>query len=775
MARKPRRNKGIRQDSVFTGGGAHDGVAPGTSAAALPLLQESNVVPLDSLREINRRQNDAATISQTARDEIKRIIMGRYNQAKPQTDEIAAKMLAWERQSLGQWKDPERTKDEHIYFPKSRAAMQTIRAFLLQLITQLPELVTIRPAVQSVIALEDEWKRAKLMEALLNFYMEDMWKFKTDIMPQFLNTFLKFSMGIIKTTYYENNGAPDLRFDVVDRALQYFSPNVNDVKDSPWWIEKDFVTEAELEEDFFRPGHYVKPKDYPNKTPVSGIAGEDSELLRRIMGERNQDQSPIDRDELVERIQYWQSPIGGLEDRYIVMIGGVEGYIVRNGPNPYSFKGHPFRAKSYSPHEWQADGMGLMEEMAPLQEIINTIGNMRLDDVRKNLWSPIMVPEQLVTPQTKDDWDKRQKLLRVSDNVTDKIIEGGGKLQNLVAPLPVQPASQELFQDFAHLTAEFDKSSHVSDVVRGQAPAKVMTAFETSEMLMRNLGVFRPIFMQVMRLLEEVGEIAVVYFQDPEFFGERRILQIVGKRYDKTVEFTVQDGNSRIRTVTPDEMLTDVTLNAINGADAVLNRMARVNEFGELMSGIGAVPDLFNELRDRFDFGVIVQDRMRQTLGDLESVERSEAEIAQRVQARQKAEMQQLSMQTRMAGELTLATEEAKAQAKMQQDQAKIQAQAQADTATQAALTDSRIQEIIAQASAESQSQLKLQAEKSDAQIEQIMMKHESDIRLDREQHKNTMVEMFLEQRLEIEAQLKGARASVGKGQGEINTAKPGA
>ena len=66
----------------------------------------------------------------------------------------------------------------------------------------------------------------------------------------------------------------------------------------------------------------------------------------------------------------------GIDDVYAVIIGGEGGKLARYGRNPFPYKGIPYRAKSYDPHEYQPDGIGLLEQYRPVQEVVNNFLNM---------------------------------------------------------------------------------------------------------------------------------------------------------------------------------------------------------------------------------------------------------------------------------------------------------------------------------------------------------------------------------------------------------------
>ena len=193
----------------------------------------------------NDRENVASRMDETAKDEVRSLIEERYQSAVATTDQIALKMAEWDNQYKGIFNDPS-VDPEAIFLPKTREQVHAVFSYLSVLLSQLDPLITTRPMVSSIEAVEEEYRRATVAEAMLNFYMDDVWKLRDDFLPRWLKTFLKYSLAVAKITYYEDAMLPDLRLELVDRAFLYIDPNAQDIKDAGWIIEKCFLTRSEV-------------------------------------------------------------------------------------------------------------------------------------------------------------------------------------------------------------------------------------------------------------------------------------------------------------------------------------------------------------------------------------------------------------------------------------------------------------------------------------------------------------------------------------------------
>ena len=725
------------------------GTMAGESSKVRGLVSRDNVTYLAPLREQARQWNWLPDMSIAAIEEVNNTIDRRYESAAPVTDAQSEKMERLERLYNGEWENKEHEDEERIFLAKGREALQVVSAFLYGMLLQVPKLLEFRPAPTTLIGLKEAWRSAKLSEALTNYHFDDLWKIRHTVLRDYTKVFLKFSTGIIRTDYFPSMTQPDLRFAVVDRALQFFDPYAHKIKECKWWIEKEFWERSAVE-DMFKMGHWIRPKDLPDIVPSVMSTASNDATLRRFFGSIAIGTPSIEADELVEVRKYIQAPGRGLEHRYACQLGGTGGWLVGYGPNPSPYKGIPYSGDSFDRHEWQIDGKGLLEMHQALNEVINTLLNLRLDDVKQNIWSPSIVPEDLINDQTLDDIENRAKLVRGDKDVIASYVQLGKRLQDYVMPLPINAKSSEaVYQDIAFAMGQSDRAGHSGDVFRGQSPSKVTTAQEIHEVLSNNQGVFQPAFMSIMQVVEDMGEIANAYFRNPDFYGEERIMLATGGRYEDVVkQWDFDSDGLRAARVSFDQMNQDVTIRATNGAEAMLARTFKAAVVKDLIASIGQVEGLFPELQDRFDLVPIIIDMFRGVVADVDSFERTPEQIKQRQEERAQRSQQGLAQQTQLATLAARAKEEAKADGQIKAAQGAAAAEASRDALRISQESEAKMRELLAEHSAAERHELRV-----------LLL-----------EHVHTMKEMMLEQKLEIEAAKAAPKSSVGGGGNRVNT-----
>ena len=690
-------------------------------------------------------RNELGSLNEQARLEILQTIRQRKEQAQSTTDEISIKIDNWEKQYEGQWQDQEHDEEEHIYVGKTREMTQIVLAFMIMLLSQLPQLVSARPQVSSVDALDSEWRRAKVAEALLLYYFDDVWRFRDDVMPRWLKCFLKYSLAVMKVTWRTDKFEPDLRFDVVDRAFLYIDPWAHDLKTARWVLEVCYITRAEAQQ-MFDQGHWSAPADF-SLDDVAPLGPEMTGTLARYFGkEAASSVTSVREDEQIEVWHYWQSPVKGLDDVYAVTLDtGTQ--LVRYGGNPFPYKGHPFRGKSYDPHEWRVDGNGLVELYRSVQEVLNTLFNLRLDDVRANIHSPIGTTGRLVDDTTVEDFKNRNKMVRFNSEAVDAVrqMSPNFKLADEFAELPVRTSTDGIFNDMGFLLQQGKELVNIGDAFRGQMPQKEATLGEVQETLTRNMGVFRPIWLQVMKLVEEVAEIALAYFRDAEFFGTSRIISVVGanKYRDTVVDWQAVSDDARARQVTADEMDLDLTVNAISGADQFMARTIVATSIQNFFGAIGQVPGAFEEIKDEYDWAALVAKAFNTSGLDIDEIRRSPEDVIKLKKERQQQQQaaQQQALQTQAAVEQATQNARAQAEAAIAQTKGAVQQQ-----------------NIEAEHKADLESILTKVAAENKASMSEAM-----------QAHRMAMERMFAEFKLELAAAVQGQKVSVGAGANRLN------
>lgn len=614
------------------------------------LVEQGKVIQFPTLSRISDRDNIVQHITHDDKREINNIIKARYDSAKEQTSKIAAEMELQEKLYMSEWEDPDADNEDRVFLPKTKEQVLAVYSYIMFLVSQLNPLIVATPRFRTLWNVDEEYKKAKLAEGLLNYYFTEVWNIRDEVFPGWLKTFLKFSMAIWKITYIEGrNYEPDLEISVVDRALMYLDPQCgNNIKNSKWSIEKYFLPRSEVVERI-KLGHWHFPESrWHELNSINGvntsygsasnydnrIINEDlsEAALKRFLGENYGRDFTIPEDDLVECVDYFQAGRRGVDDLYAVYLGGIDGELVRYGRNPMAHKKTiPYRAKSYDPHEYRADGTGLVDHYKPFQQTINQFLNMRINDVQQNIISPVVMTGPFFNKQTQEDMKNGNKIVRLDESVLEAAQDPNFDLRKHIYELPIRTSTRELFDDLGFLLNQGKEASNVSDIFRGQSISKRQTLGEVNEQLSRNQGQFRPIYLQVMHGLTELGEIGMDYFKNPDFFSEERIIQIVGdNRYERVIQGWHKPQGSKVSAigVTHDAMDVDISLDIISGADAAASRSFLMSSIQQVFQAVGQIPELYEEAKKKLNFSKIIEMMLESSGTDIEAIRLNEEEIA---------------------------------------------------------------------------------------------------------------------------------------------------
>jgi len=680
-------------------------------------------------------------------------ILDRYREAQPITEVVAQEIERAERQFEGLFDDQRIYEtpgddDRRIFARKTTEHVQVVYSHMDNLTGQLTPLLTMTPSVSGKLPLEEQFKRAKVKELLTNFYM-DKTKFKQDPLSRWRWNFLKHPSAFLRVTYQTDENRPDIKIDVVDRGALYIDTTITDgdIKNAGWVIERDWIPEYYAMQ-MIEEGHYHVPMGITGHGTFNGRSNHGTynsrssgdEIVTRLTGRLNNFPLRIgeDGDRLIERWHYWQADRRGQPHAYGVMLGGVGGQLVLYGGNPYPYKGIPYRGKAYLRHPYRVDGQSLAMQLRSIQEIYNTFLNLRIDDVLENVKRRIFVMESLFDENTKKDHDDDSKYVRFNDAFMQRMLEQGHGLKDFMFEPNTGDSTQHLLSDLQFLNSEGKEATSISDVFRGQNPQSGATLGQVQEQLFRALGVFRPIFMQEMTMIEEVGEIICAYFEDEEFFGEDRIAQIIGpNRYKDTVSgfHTDQASGVSARLVSADEMDVDVSIDVTNQADAKASRTMELSAIFGTLEHLRHHPELTKEAMKEINFPALLQRVLQNSGQDVEAITYTPEQQKQRAQQQEQEKQKAIQEQMQMAQ----AQEKMKAQGKAMIEQQKVQGQMALHKSEVSASLESRMAEIVAKETAQRQSKM-----------EELQMKHQSDMEQMQQEFVNQIKLMLEEARLEM-------------------------
>lgn len=623
---------------------------------------------------------------------INYVICERYESAKSKTEEISAKMDLWEKQYKGEWvtENAKKNKEEDIFLRKTKEQVRVVYSHVMQIVNDLFPIVNFRPMVSSIEASQEEYKRAKVAEALVNYILNDLLRFKEDIFPQWLKSCLKNTMGILKLTYRPETTRSDFILENIDRSFLYIDPNAkHDIKNAHWVIEKFGMTKREvlkrISDKYWRLPNGMTEDDIIRLPSYMG-SNDNLSANQRVFENAFNQRTTIEEDELVEVWEYWSSASTSLSDVYAVVVGGEGGMLLRYGPNPYPYKKHPYFAKSYDMNELEVDGEGLVEEMEGIQKVTNTMLNLRLKDVRENIIQRVATVGKYIDQNTIEDFQENRKFVRLSDEALMAAkTQENFRLTDQFFPLPVNTSTQELWQDLAFYLGQAKETTGVNDALAGNAMPRQVTLGQFNQTINRAVGVMMPFLLNIGSMFEEIAEAMLTYLKDPAFFGEQRILHIMGNsRYADIIEgwHTMSDG-SMIRDIQPDDLLVDGTMTATDGFEDQINKQMTLSQIVSMLQAISVNPDMYQDARNEINFANLAKIMIQNSgVKDIESITYSDEEKAQRAaqEAQQRAieEQKQLELM-QMQGQQQAALKSAEIQEKTNADIAKHQANTFAD------------------------------------------------------------------------------------------------
>lgn len=622
------------------------------------LVTESDIANQNPGIYQHDRENIVERMDAGARLEAQGIIRDRIDTAVDQTNKMKSLMEKLDRQDDGLFQDDMGDAEERFFLPKSREDLDIVYAFLLDTVTQLRPLVSVWPRLANLHHPEMEWKKCKVAEALIQFYFDDVWRIIDNQFPVWLRHFLLYPSAYYKISYMETDYEPDLRLDVVDRALLYIDPMAKRIEDAQWVGERYFITKHEVMERVNRGDWNIPKEDMSTFEQHMTIGNTTDDELARFFGTQNRTPETIESDQLVEIVDYWQFPRKGLGDVYAVMVGGEEGTLVRYGRNFNPYKHNQYIGSSYRKKD-RPDGMGLTQQLRPFQKIINTWVNMRNDDVKANVQRRVAVDRDLVDDRTIKEINAGESWVSLNTEVADAYASANKKLSDGFFTLPIQTSTGELLtHDLPFILSQRQETSHVSDVFRGAPPAPGTPLGIVQEQLTRNAGAFKPVIRQVVLPFEKMAEIMLEYFKSDEFYSSDRVVTIIGKNKYQDVmpdEWRQIGDNVSAIQVTADMMPTDVRFNAVSGADAFAAKTMLNSMIANLFQGLGQVGgEIQSIIAEKFNFGALWEHMLSVSGLDIDGLQYTPDQIKERrliaeqnrqQQKRDLLEQQQIAMQ----------------------------------------------------------------------------------------------------------------------------------
>ena len=664
------------------------------------------------------RENIVSRMTEDAREEAKAILRDRFDTVAQITYDIRDKMDKQEKQYSGIFQDDMGESEDRIFLPKTREDVNEARAYILSALAQLQPLVRFRPAGTTVMwGGDQDYKRAKLGEAMFDFYARDVWQFIDNELYDWITDFLMHPIAILKMTYMESEEEADLLLEVTDRALMYLHSVPHKFKKLGWCFEEFWLPLTEV---YYRrnKGDWVLDNDDMDTLNTHNTADVNDSLLDRLYGRTNNLVQFNKEDELVQCFEYWQAPGKGLPDVYGVIVGGIDGRLARFGRNPFPYKGLPYIGKSFNPKK-RPDGDSLVDFDTPFQKVLNTFYEYRNADVRKNLTQASIVPQEMVDDTTMDDIENGQRLVRTAAEFTQQIMQmPNRKMSDFMAEFPSGTSTIELLQNDIPLVMNLQKSNiGLNDIQKGATPEKGVTLGATIEALTAPASPYRPVLRQVGLMLTELAERFMMYARDPIFYPTDRIVRIIGKgRYEDVIQDWHQIGdNTFFKSVSADDMDVDVTFDAMTGMDELLSNTLIRNLTMDILQAAGTSPELMAQLSENVNFSRVFMHIIHTSGVDIEGFLYSDREKQENNQKKQQQQQQAMQQQAQMQ-QIQLAFEKALTQIQTQANIIEEQNKQMARTQSQVEVDKARGQVKMIE------NQRRIESE-ADAQMEQIITK----------------------------------------------------
>jgi len=716
------------------------------------LVTEADIVNQNPTIYQHDRENIIGKMDDGARLEAQGIIRERIDTAACQTDEMKSLMDKLDRQDDGLFQDDRGDDEERFFLPKSREDLDIVYAFLLDTVTQLRPLVSVWPKLANLNSPELDWKKCKVAESLVQFYFDDVWKIVDNQFPIWLRHFLLYPSAYYKLSYMETDYEPDLKLDVVDRALLYIDPMAKRIEDAQWIGERYFITKHEVMERVNRGDWNIPKEDMSTFEQHMTIGNTTDDELSRYFGTKNITPGTVESDQLVEIVDYWQYPRKGLGDVYAVMVGGADGTLVRYGRNFNPYKHNQYIGSSYRKKD-RPDGMGLTQQIRPFQKVINTWINLRNDDVKANVQRRVAVDRDLVDDRTIDEINRGESWVSLNEETIDAYRAAGKDVKDGFFTLPIQTSTGELLtHDLPFILSQRQETSHISDVFRGAAPPPGTPLGIVQEQLTRNAGAFKPVIRQVVLPFEKMAEIMLEYFKSDEFYSSERVITIIGRnKYQEVMPEawkTIGDGVSAIQ-VTTDMMPTDARFNAVTGADAFAAKTMLNSIIANLFQGLGQVGgEIQSIIAEKFNFGALWEHMLDVSGLDIEGLQYTPEEMKQRAEQREQAKQQQKKDMLEQA-QISMKLQQSMEQFKSMLDVEKERYKQQYRTESQTVIDKVKIDE------------------QNQAQIEQIVKKVMTQMMADKalsaQDHVQTIEQMAVEAALEAETGAENISPSGGQ------------
>lgn len=477
-----------------------------------------------------------------------------FNKAKSARQEYDDKWLRYYK-LYRNYKEERQDNRSNLFIPYTFSIIETVVPRIIA------TLFATRPYIGYMPTNHDSVDRAKNLEALVDYQLVQKIGFKS-VAAEWIKEALIYGTGILKVGWqFEEKeitkrepikflGAtlgsrPVIKTEIrkdeplvecIDLFDFYIEPGATSIDDANYCIHKVVRDKAHLER-MAELGIYENIEDLDDESTETG-----ADIRKAELGESGSDKKGI------TLLEYWT------DDRIVVVAN--ETTVIRNEPNPYWCKRKPFIriVDTIDPHNFY--GIGEIEPIEDLQHSLNTIRNMRLDNIN-------LIINRMFTIKRYANIDPEQLVMRPGGFIE---VDDHDDIQ----PIELKNVTSDSYKEDNLIRQDLDIVSGVNDYVRGTNPDRRETATTSSVLSQASNERIK----LKSTLIEDMGLRSLGYWL------ATLNMQFVDKPY--TVRL-LGDGGVDFTELTNDDINGDFDVIPLGSAvDPVVNKSARLNSLIQL-------------------------------------------------------------------------------------------------------------------------------------------------------------------------------------------------